>query len=153
MFCQCHLLWYIIIATTTFFIYVDGLPSLSASARMMVSPRAAGPQSHHLMFLLWLHLGAAEISLPVLPLSFLCCTFIFAGNSLSMIHFGKISHGFFFTEREGSNTTTHVAWMTGALRPVTDRVWKKGRDWPLIVMLTCLHSDGWTEELATRFVH
>lgn len=66
------------LATTTWVIYVDAPPSLSASGPTMLSPRAAGPHAHRPLLLLRLHLGAAEISPP-------CCHSLFLAALSSVL--------------------------------------------------------------------
>lgn len=77
-------------------------------------------------FLLWLQICAIEILLPALPLfiplpHFYLCWPV----PLLMIHFGKMSHGF-FTGRDGSNTTTCFAiclwpeWLVLSALSLTD---------------------------------
>ena len=74
------------------------LPSLSSSCCIVVTPLAAGPCAHDLLFLLWLH------ACTVTTLHFFAALSSLLASSHLITNFGKISRGF-FTGRDGSNTT------------------------------------------------
>lgn len=98
-------------------------------------------------------LGAIQISRAAVSLSFLCCTFIFGGKlPRSVIHFCAVSRGFITGRREATRLhalrSVHERNTGCAVTSLNspDRLWKKGRDWPLMRCVCCFLSAPRTED-------
>lgn len=111
VFCRCHCLWDVFDFWRPLSSFLPvRLPSLSSSCCLAGLPHGDRvpipmlccffPDSIHVLLKFYFQHYHS---------SFLCHAFSFFGQfPLSMIHFGKMSRGF-FTRREGSNTTTCFA--------------------------------------------
>ena len=158
-FCWCPFLWdiHILFVTTTFLIYVDQFASLSSPGQ--IASLANGSRVN-LPMVCYFFSNSIYV---LLKFYFQCyhssfhgCASIFVGQfPLSVIHFCKMSHRSFPLWEKGVTRLTPcclcVNWITDA--QWSNRLWKKGCDWSLVVRCICyLWSDWWSEELATRFV-